>query len=318
MTPDVSVIIVSYNTRDLLLQCLRSLQSARETVSLEIIVIDNASSDGSAEVCRTIPGVRVIANSENVGFGRANNQGIRESQSELVLLLNSDTVVLPDTVHKMLHFMRQSKKVGVLGCRIISPDGRRQPSCFRYPNIATIAVERLLLYRFWSTLPQTTLPTSDGLEPTPCDWTIGACMLIRRAALDSVGMFDPDIWLYGEELDLCYKIKKLGWSILVDPAASIVHFGGASWNEAPYSATLLKIAGLLRFCKAHFSPTQYYASYALAAVGAALRALVSATMATLTPHGRKWHVRELRSNILLLSRLSRGTVLRQYHRVSPE
>lgn len=308
--PTLSIIVVNYNTRELLLQCLRSLRTAPQSFSVEIIVVDNASTDGSVRMCRELfPEVNVIENSENVGFGQANNQAIHLSQSEFVLLLNSDTVVFPDTVEKMIGAIRRNDRIGVLGCRIVNPKGGYQPSCLRFPSFGVVVVERLLLHRISSKLPRTVIPTSDVSSSVECDWVDGACMLIRRAALEDGGLFDSGIWLYGEELDLCYRIKKSGWSIVFDPETTVVHFGGASWDQESYSPTVLGIAGLLRFCKAHFSRKAYYASCGVTAVGAVLRALIYAALAIVSRDRRRWHIRELRSNILLFSRISTGAVL---------
>jgi GT2 family glycosyltransferase len=295
------------------MECLRSIDIASVSLSLEIIVIDNASSDGSAEMCRALfPNVQVIQNSSNVGFGRANNQGIQSSRAEFVLLLNSDTLVFPKTLETMFDAIRRDDGIGILGCRLENRDGSPQPSCCRYPTVPVVAVERLLLYRLCKRLPQTAIQSSNH-SAVECDWIMGACMMIRRAALELGGVFDPEIWLYGEELDLCYRIKRAGWRIVFDPASKIIHLGGGSWEHDSYSTTILKMAGLLRFHRTHYSTASYCATWSLVVVGAVLRSIICAVVVTGNRQGH-WR-RELTTNLSLLARLGTGSLL-QFHRTA--
>jgi GT2 family glycosyltransferase len=275
MCLELSVIIVNWNTSQLLYNCLQSLASIQKNFSWEIIVIDNGSVDDSVEMCRKFfPDVNLIINKNNMGFGYANNQGISASNSNLVLLLNSDTIVHANSIEEMIRQIQLDTSIGVLGCRLINSDGSFQASCMNFPNLTTVFVERFLLYKLPMKLPQTAMEPPYISSKIPCDWVMGACMLVRKKALDEAGLFDTNIWMYGEEMDLCYRIKKAGWKIIFYPAALIEHLGGGSWKEKSYSATLLKMAGLLYFFKKHYSFATFFIVFLLSTVGAFLRYLL--------------------------------------------
>ncbi len=250
MIPDVSIVIVNWNTRDLLRECLASVLE-QTTLSKEIFVVDNGSSDGSADMVGTeFPAAYVIANTENLGFARANNQAIAKAQGRYVLLLNTDTVVQDRAIDRTVEFADQHLDAGVIGPRLINPDGSLQSSCRNYPwlvNSIIVFLGRIHLlpygfitariYRLWK-----------HDQTRDVDWIIGACLLVRREVIRQVGSLDQDFFFYSEDMDWCYRIKKAGWRILFYPDASITHFGGQSsvhrWGDeamviANYAAPIL-------------------------------------------------------------------------------
>ena len=267
---DLSVIIVSWNTRDLLAQCLESVVRQQSpdlrqqsnsaghlsvvcTLSSDVWVVDNASSDGSAAMVRErFPQVRLIENRENVGFARANNQGIRASTGRYVLLLNSDTIVEPDALTRMVEFMDAHPDAGIVGAYIRNPD-RSPQYCFgRFPTITseTVFAFGLDLHRPFSArfAPQVGFE-EDFIET---DWVLGAGLMVRRQALDRVGLFDEDYFMYSEEVDLAYRVKKAGWKVFVLRDARIVHYGGQSAQQmaARMKAELFK--SKVKFFRKHY------------------------------------------------------------------
>jgi len=234
-TPTISVIVVSYNTRQMTLDCLRALYSDLGNSPAEVFVVDNASSDGSADAIRAqFPGVRLIANSINLGFGAANNQAMHEAKGEFLLLLNSDAFPKPGAISTLLCHLQANPKVGVVGPRLVHAEGSLQLSCFRFPSPLRAWLENLWIsaafanhsllgdYRHW---PHNTLRS--------VDWVIGACLLVRREVFSQVGGFDEKFFMYSEEADWQRRIRDGGWDIVFVPGAVVTHLGGASGASEP-------------------------------------------------------------------------------------
>jgi len=233
---DISAIVVSYNTAELLTACLKSVAS-RSDPSVEVIVVDNASQDDSAaRVSRDFPWVKLIANEQNAGFARANNQALKVSRGEYVYFLNPDTVVQPGAFEAMMRFMASHTDVGLAGTRILNPDGSVQPSVeTRYPG------ERR---------------AQKDLRGLAGDiaWVLGASMIARRAMVEDLGGFDERFFLYGEEQDLCLRIRKKGWKIGFIPDAAVVHWGGQSErNTRAADLWKKKFTAELLFYRKHYS-----------------------------------------------------------------
>lgn len=235
MTPDLSIIIVNWNVRDLLRRCLHSISNPQYPLSTEIILVDNASSDGSVEMLRAeFPQVRLIANSINRGFPAANNQGLAVARGRYVLLLNPDAEVLSDALATLVRFMDEYPDVGVVGPQLLNSDGSVQSSRRRFPTLMTAFFESTWLER-WA--PRSLLrryfvrdrPDDATLD---VDWITGAAMLVRRAAVEQVGEMDEGFFMYSEELDWCRRIKTAGWRVVYYPAARIVHHEGKSSEQA--------------------------------------------------------------------------------------
>lgn len=230
----LSIIIVNWNTCDLLADCLASVTAAAPPVNgvVEILVVDNNSGDGSAAMIREqFPHVHLIANQENVGFARANNQAIRAGQGEYLLLLNSDTLVRPDTLRHLLEFMAAHPQAGAAGPRLLNGDDSLQHGCHPMLTPEREFWRLLFLEKLW---PRATYPLEqwDNQMPRRVEAIKGASLLLRRAALDQVGLLDESYFMYTEEVDLCYRLSQAGWELWYVPQAVVVHFGGASSRQA--------------------------------------------------------------------------------------
>lgn len=231
----VDAIVVSYNVKALLIQCLGSLEEARSSGALaHIIVVDNDSHDGSAKaVIQCFPEVDLIR-SANVGYGAGANQGIEASGAPYVLVLNPDTVVPPATISGLSTFLDEHPDVAVAGPRMRYPDGTLQASRRRFPGRLTPVFESTIFERWWPENPwvrdyrMTGQP--EGVVQT-VDWLVGACLLVRREAIDRVGAFDPSFWMYGEEVEWCWRFRRHGWKIAYLPDVEIVHHEGASTSQ---------------------------------------------------------------------------------------
>lgn len=230
----VGVVVVSYNTRELLRRCLGSI---KETAPFaQVVVVDNASPDGSAAmVAREFPAGKLIANSDNRGFAAATNQGIRAlgDDADFVLLLNPDAMLCSGALPALLGFMLAHPRVGVCGARLLYPDGRPQEGAFRFPTLLMAVFDLFtprgpLLGRLPASYLNGRYREERGDEPFPIDHPLGAAMLIRGEALAEVGLFDEGYWMYSEEVDWCFRCRRAGWAIWQVPAARVIHVAGAS------------------------------------------------------------------------------------------
>jgi N-acetylglucosaminyl-diphospho-decaprenol L-rhamnosyltransferase len=237
---DLSIIIVSWNVKDLLRLCLNSVMeslrfSKGQRLFSQVIVVDNASSDGSvsmlSEEFRTID---LIANEENVGFTRGNNQGIACSEGRYVLLLNPDTEILGDALGEMVAYMDAHQQVGALGPQLLNPDGQVQSSRRRFPTLRTAYVESTFLQQWFpesDILKRYYILDSSDDATQAVDWVVGACLLMRRETLEEVGLLDERFFMYSEELDWCCRAKKLGWGVIYFPTAQVIHHVGKSSEQ---------------------------------------------------------------------------------------
>jgi GT2 family glycosyltransferase len=223
----LSVIIVNWNTRDLLCQCIDSLTQTLNKIDPEVFVVDNGSTDGSvAAVRQKFPGVRLIEKPVNMGFARANNQAIPLSSGEYLLLLNPDTRVKDEAIPPMLSFMNAHAEAGLVGAQLMNADGSKQNSIANFPSLATELLNKSLLrWLFPDKFPG---KETDYPGPVEVDSVIGACMMVRRKAVEQVGLLDEKFFLFLEETDWCYRMKKAGWKIYHIPQAEIFHFQGKS------------------------------------------------------------------------------------------
>ncbi len=236
---DLTVVIVNWNVRELLRRCLRSvLASAAASVpplGLQIIVVDNGSSDGSADMVRAeFPDVRLIANADNPGFAAANNQGLALARGRYVLLLNPDTECLGDSLPALVRYADAHPDVGLVGPQLLNSDGSVQSSRRRFPTLATALFESTWLEP-WA--PQRVLERYRLLDQPDdaildVDWVTGAAMLARREAVETVGGLDEGYFMYSEEMDWCRQIKVAGWRVVYFPAVQIVHHVGKSSEQA--------------------------------------------------------------------------------------
>jgi N-acetylglucosaminyl-diphospho-decaprenol L-rhamnosyltransferase len=231
---DLSIIIVNWNTQEFLCRCLETVQANIENIPLarvETFVVDNASSDGSGLIVRErFPWVHLIENQVNGGFARGNNQAIRESRGRYVLLLNPDTELLDNALAILLEYMDNHPQVGGAGAYILNSDGSLQPSSHPFP---TLRRELWRLFHFDRLHPYSTydMATWNPEIAQPVDALLGACLLIRRRALENIGLLDEDYFMYSEEVDLCYRLKRAGWSLFWVPQARVIHYGGQSTRQ---------------------------------------------------------------------------------------
>lgn len=229
----IDVLVVNFNTGHLLAEFFRSLRSASENVSTNLLLFDNASTDGSPEAIRNNhPDVFLLAGDKNIGFGRGNNQLVKYLVGRYVLLLNTDAFVAPDSLRKTIDFMEASQDCGVLGVKLVGRDGALQPSCRYFPTPLNVFLERTGLGRFLPWVPMVDDMAWNHATVRECDWVPGCYYLIRREVIDKVGLFDPRFFLYYEEVDHCRRVKAAGWRVVYFPDTEVVHIGGESAKSA--------------------------------------------------------------------------------------
>jgi len=248
---ELSVIIVSHNTRDLLAQCLASVYAHPPHGDFEVLVVDNASADGSAQMVRQrFPQVHLIENRQNAGFARANNQAIRQSTGQHVLLLNPDTEVEPGALETLVRFMDGHPQAAAAGARLVNPDGSLQPSCHPAP---TLSREFWRLFHLDALWPYACYSTAgwDSETPREVDVVQGACLILRREALDQVGLLDEDYFIYSEEVDLCHRLHRCAWKVYWVPHAVVVHRGGQSTQQAESEMFLRLYQGKVLYFRKH-------------------------------------------------------------------
>jgi GT2 family glycosyltransferase len=228
----MAVVIVSYNTRELLRSCLASVVAEDPE---EVVVVDNASTDGSAQMVRDeFPKVSLLANEQNTGYGAAANQGFAACASDYVLLLNSDTRLQPGALLPLTEYLDRHPRAAVVGPRLVEPDGTLQPSAYSFPTPFNLFLEESGLFRVGRLIPRV---RNRYLRTWPHDyarevpWVLGGVMAIRRRAFDQVGGFDETIFMYQEDIDLCYRLHQAGWQVHFAPVATVVHVGGASSKQ---------------------------------------------------------------------------------------
>lgn len=223
----LSIILVNRNTKEYLLPCLRSVLENEKRTGWNIIVVDNGSRDGSAaEVGNTFPSVDLIENEGNLGFAKAVNQGLQKASGRYVLLLNPDTQVKKRAIGELILFMDAHPDAGIAGARLLNSDGSRQNSIANFPSLATELLNKSLLrWLFPEKFPG---KERDYSEPIEVDSVIGACMMVRRDAIEQVGLLDEGYFLYLEETDWCFRIRKAGWKVYHVPQAEVYHFQGKS------------------------------------------------------------------------------------------
>ena len=253
----LSIVIVNYNVKEFLEQALKSILKAAKNISHEIIVVDNLSTDGSVEfVVKKFPTVRIIRNDKNVGFAKANNQAISISQGKYVCLINPDTVVQEDTFTVLVDFLEQHPEAGAVGSKVLNPDGTLQLACrrsFPTPWVAFTKICGLAHYCPNSRLfGRYNLTFLDPDKIAEVEAISGSFMIVRRHVIDQVGYLDEAFFMYGEDLDWCYRIQKGGWKIFYVPETQIIHFKGESSKKSPFEHNRMFYEAMRLFVKKHF------------------------------------------------------------------
>lgn len=286
----LSIVIVNWNTRRLLEACLGSLFESRSAWPFEVWVVDNASVDGSRDLVREkFPQARLIANRENAGFARANNQAIRQSAGEYVLLLNPDTVVQPGALQALVDFLEARPQAGAAGPRLLNPDRSLQVSCYPSPSLLRefwrmFHLEALRRYAFYP------MEGWSLAEPREVDVLLGACLLLRRAALQQVGLLDEDYFIYSEEVDLCYRVKHAGWKLYWVPRAEVIHYGGESTQQAAEEMFLRLYQGKILFFRKHHGRRAAHAYKAILLLASVARLALSPFALLEAPARRRRHL----------------------------
>lgn len=284
---NLSVLIVSWNTRELVAQCLDSLAAHPASTPFEILVVDNASTDGTAAMIRErFPAVGLVANRSNAGFAAANNQAIAKSRGRHLLLLNPDTEVRAHALDTMLAFMSSHPQAGAVGARLLNPDRSLQHSCSRVPTLGR-ELRRLFHLDRAEREEMVAWPLD---EARPVEVLLGACLLLRREALDEVGLLDERYFMYTEEVDLCFRLARAEWALYWLPQAEVVHYGGQSTQQVAGEMLLH-----LYESKMHFFRKQYgrsgAAGYKLILLLASLARLALSPLALLEqPSRRRAHL----------------------------
>lgn len=269
MLMDLSIIIVNWNTREFLSACLRSIEANPPACAYEVLVIDNASADGSAEMVReSFPRARLIANEKNLGYAEGNNRGFRESSGEYILLLNADVQVKAGALDALLRFGRDHSHAAAVGCRLVGLDGRVQRSCRSFPDPWGVLFEYAGLSRvfpgsrFFGRYRMTYFPYTREAE---VDQPMGSCLLLSRQAIADVGKFDQDFPIFFNEVDWCWRAKAKGWRIYFMPDAEVIHHGGASTSQMRPE--------MIR--ESHRALKTFYAKHYRGRIGAPMYALIS-------------------------------------------
>lgn len=241
LPPDLSIIIVNWNTRELLAGCLRSIADCHAGLAVQTIVVDNQSADGSREmVSSQFPGVLLLNSGGNVGFARANNLALPRVQSPLVLFLNPDTEIRGDALRRMVEFTRAHPEVGGLGCKIRDAAGQVQPLGLQwFPSPATELVRHFAVSDWTYRHRPKLFPYHDPEQSGYVKKLFGACLLVRKSVLDQVGSFDERFFMYCEDVDLCQRILDGGWRLYYLSDAEILHLGAGASASAPGSFSVL-------------------------------------------------------------------------------
>lgn len=255
---ELAVVVVNYNTRDLLRECLESVREQGAGAVAEVWVVDNASQDGSAEMVRELfPEVRLIARTDNPGYGAAANQGIAACAAPSALLLNSDTRLLPGAAAALARHLEENPRAGIIGPRLLNPDGTFQPSCFPFLTPLNLLALNTWLNRAARAIPgwrSRFLPTWKGTPSRAGHWVKGAALAIRRESFAAVGGFDEDYFMYSEEVDLCWRALAAGWEVHYAPEACVVHVEGASTSQTRDAMTAQLFASMELFYRRHYPP----------------------------------------------------------------
>ncbi|BCW94751.1 MAG: glycosyltransferase family 2 protein [Fimbriimonadales bacterium] len=252
--PTLSVCIVNWNTRDLLRACLQSLYRHPPDAPFEVIVVDNASRDGSAAMARAeFPQATLIANAENLGYARGNNQAMERAQGAYLLLLNPDTEVFPDTLNRALAFLQAHPEAGAIGAKQLFPDGRVQPSVRGFPTPLNLLGEVSGLARLFPRgLGGYRMRGFTYDRTAEVDQPMATFLMTRRAVVEQVGGMDEAFPLFFNDVDWCYRIKQAGWRIYFVPEVQILHHGGASTRQVRLSAIRESHRALEAFYRKHY------------------------------------------------------------------
>lgn len=276
---ELSIIIPSFNTKRYLANCLSSIFHQTKKISFEVIVVDNASSDGSPQMIKkNFPQVKLIVNSKNLGYAKANNQGIKIAKGKYILFLNSDTIILDKAIEKCLKFMQKRKDIDILGCQLLNEDKSLQPSGGFFPQLRRIFYMMVFIddlpfiNRLLKPYQQRRIDFYQKVRQL--DWATGAFLLVKREVINKIGGFDPTFFMYSEEVDFCFRAKKAGFNIWFYPKAKIIHLKGKSSACGFKKAVLGEYQGLKKFYQKHKPRWEMPILIVLLKIGAMLRVII--------------------------------------------
>ena len=296
--PDVSFIIVSWNTKALLRQCIASILAELAGLVTEILVVDNASSDGSPEIVKQeFPAAQLIRNATNVGFARANNQAIAVSRGRFLCLVNSDVVVHPGCLRAMIQFMDANPRIGLAGPKVLNADGTLQSSCRAAPSLRAMFFRMLSLDTLFPRSPlfgEFFMTNWDHNSQREVGILSGCCWFARRTGVEAVGGLNEAFFMYAEDMDWCLRFRRAGWLVMFNPSASITHYGGASSSREPIRFFVEKQRADLQYWRLHHGTVAYATYYLSVIVEHLLRVAGYSARHLVWPSGRV----ELRGKII--------------------
>lgn len=277
---DLSIIIVNYNTKKKLDECLYSLYNNISNISFEVIVSDNHSLDDSINMLeKNYPEVSLIKNERNLGFAKANNKALSIVKGKYILLLNSDTIVPKLSISNMIDFLRNHKEVGAVGAKMLYPDHTTQRTARRFPNPMAFFFGRksiltLLMPENRFSKRYMMYDREQQEEPYEVDWVSGAGLMVKKEVVQQVGLLDERFFIYWEDADWCFRIKQKGWKIFCIPTAPIIHHEGGSSNNCKLKLIMHFHKSVFLFYRKHYIKSNLNPMCAIAAVGLSFRALI--------------------------------------------
>lgn len=274
----LSIIIVNWNVRNFLKECLKSIYLNISKLAFEIIVVDNASSDGSIRMLENnFPMVRIIKNKINEGFAKANNQAMKESRGRYILLLNPDTLIIDNSLFKMVDFMDSNPKVGAVGSRLMLPNGLLEAGAAGYkPSLVTAFNYYFFLSKLFPSIFRGLYLDQNSYrkKAIAVEWVSGACMMLRRELLNRNILFNEEFFMYAEDIELCDRIRKNGWEIYYTPQAKIIHFRGGSVKKRSADPSTIQLRGLEQYFKRNHGVLSIKILYFFGICGFFLRAIL--------------------------------------------
>jgi GT2 family glycosyltransferase len=298
---DVSIIIVSWNGKRFLLECLESLCAGSQAGNMDIIVVDNASTDGSqGAMNENFPSVKLIQNKTNLGFAKANNIGIRESRGRYICLINSDVKVLGNCIDRLYKYMEQHPSTGILGPKLLNPDLTLQTSCKKFPSLWNALCEAIGLHRILGRFRvfsgnEMRFFAHDSIQRV--DAIAGAFLMVRRHAMEQVGLLDEDFFFYGEDIDWCKRFCSAGWEIVFFPEAEAIHYGGGSSSPGSRRLAIEQETATMKYWKKHHGSAERVILFVIILVHHALRIVLKAFRYFIKPSERAEVVQQLRKNV---------------------
>ncbi len=288
---DMSIVLVCWNNKDYLEPCLKSLYDSKLDSTFDIVVVDNGSTDGSIEMLHeNYPEIMVIENGQNVGLSKASNQGILATTGRYVLLLNNDTIVNKNALDSMVTYLDSNPDVGAVGGQLLNGDGSFQAG---FAKFSTLWEELLIATGVGFLLVPGYPSHHKANQPTPVGWLSSACLLVRRDALDQVGLLDEVYFIYGDEADLQYRLQKSGWKVIYLPDAITIHFGGGSMNR--WKRRKMVYRGKMLFYQKNYPHWRLLVLRLMFAIISAFKSFLWG-IGYLVPKSRERAIKELRSN----------------------